>query len=103
MSLRGYPRSRVRVTSINNGPNAATVAMVGALDAHRGLAVAGLLGHRLLGMKGDPSVSHRGELGPKQQFRGWSGPPRGLMPGSAMSLPMTGAPDSRTGPFKAPK
>lgn len=95
------PGSKVRATTITNGPNALTVAMVGALDVARGLAAAGLLGHRIVGMKGHPTVSYRGDLGPLQTFRGWSGPPRGLIPGAPMSLPLTGSPDPTTGPFKA--
>jgi len=98
--MAGYAGSRVRAGTITNTPNAATVAMVGALDAARGLAAAGRLGWRFTAMKGDPGVSFRGDLGPLQQFRGWSGPPRGLLPGAPMSLPMTGVADSRTGPFR---
>jgi hypothetical protein len=90
--MRGYPGSRQTAATITNTPNAATVAMVGALDVARGLGISGMLGNRIVGMKGSPSVSYRGELGPLQAFRGWSGPPRGLIPGAAMSLPLTGAP-----------
>jgi hypothetical protein len=75
--------------------------MVGALDAARGLGIAGMLGTRIFGMKGDVTGSYRGDLGPMQQFRGWAGPPRGLIPGAPMSLPITGVSDSRTGPFRA--
>jgi hypothetical protein len=100
MTIR-VPGSRQRACTVTNTPNPLTVAMVGALDVARGLALAGMLGNRIVGMKGDAGVSYRGDLGPLQTFRGWSGPPRSLMPGAAMSLPLTGAPDPATGPFKA--
>ena len=96
------PGSRRLAATITNGPDDRTVAWVGALDVRLGLTAAGLLGHRLVGMHGDPGMSWRGDLGHLQNFRGWAGgPPRGLMPGASMSLPLTGAPDPASGVFKA--
>lgn len=98
----GYPGSKVAAATIANTPNPIAVAYVGALDFLRGLGVTGRTGTRLVGMRGSPQVSYRGELGPHQQFKGWSGPPRSLLPGAAMSLPLTGVPDPASGAFKAP-
>lgn len=97
----GFPSSRIRTATIVNGPNPATVAMAAALDLRNGLALSGRLSRVRAAMKGDAGVSFRGDLGPLQTFKGWTGPPAGLMPGAPMSLPMTGAPDPGSGPFKA--
>lgn len=84
--------SRRRATVIVNGPNPLTVAMVGALDVRNGLAASGRLGGLRVGMSGSPATSYRGDLGPLQAFRGWSGPRPNLRPGAATALPMTSAP-----------
>lgn len=99
--MLGFPSSRTRATTVTNTPNAATVAMVAALDLRNGLALSGRLGGIRAGMKGSALNSFRGDLGALQTFKGWSGPPVGLMPGAAMHLPMTSVPDTNTGAFKA--
>jgi len=100
--VRSLPNSRIRTGTITNGPNAATVAMAAALDLRNGLALSGRLSRIRRTITGDPAVSFRGDLGPLQSFRGWVAPNlRGLLPGAPMSLPITGAPDPTTGPFKA--
>lgn len=104
----GFPRipgTKRAVTTIANGPNPLAVAYVAALDAQRGLGVAGRLGTMIVGMTGNAysGQSYRGDLGPLQQFRGWSGPNfRGLLPGAPMGLPITATGDPAAGPFKAP-
>jgi hypothetical protein len=91
----GAPRvagSKRVVATIVNTANPLTVAMVGALDAARGLGLAGLLGTRIFGMHGDAyeGGSYRGDCGPQQSFRGWSGPMiNNLRTGAPMSLPIT--------------
>lgn len=102
MTFPRIPGTRSRAATITNGPNPLTVLMVGALDAQRGLGIAGRLGHMIVGMKGNAwdGGSFRGDLGVLQAFKGWT-PPRSLIPGAAMSLPITGTTDPSTGPFKA--
>ena len=96
------PNTRTRAATIVNGPNPRAVAYVGAQDIRNGLALAGLLGRRIIGMKGNPYAgSFRGDLGPLQTFKGWHPPIQSLIPGAPMSMPMTGAPDTSSGVFKA--
>lgn len=99
---RVVPGTKTRATTITNGPNPLAVAMVAALDTRAGLAAAGLLGHRIIGMKGSPQVSWRGLLPSPQTFKGWAGPNlAGMLPGAPMGLPMTATGTSASGPFKA--
>jgi hypothetical protein len=89
---RVIPGSKHVVATIVNGPNPLTVAMVGALDAARGLGLAGLLGTRIFGMHGGAynGGSFRGDCGPQQSFRGFAGPMvNNLRTGAPMSLPIT--------------
>jgi len=91
------PGSRRRVGTIVNGPDARTVAFVGALDVLRGLATSGRLSRPLIGLTGSPAVSYRGDLGPQQQFRGWAGVRTNLRGNPALALPLTATPDPSAG------
>lgn len=98
---RIVPGTKTRATTIVNGPNPLGVATMAALDTRAGLAMAGMLGHRIVGMKGSPSVSWRGLLPSPQTFKGWVGPNlAGLLPGAPMALPLTATGTASAGPFK---
>lgn len=101
MSPRTVPATNRAVSTRTNAPNPLTVAMVGALDVFLGLGLTGRRGRIIGAMTGNQSISYRGDLGPLQSFKGWHPPISTLLPGAPMSLPMTGAPDPNTGPFKA--
>jgi hypothetical protein len=89
---RVIPGSKRVIATVVNATNPLTAAMVGALDAQRGLGIAGLLGTRIVGMRGDAyeGGAYRGYLGPLQTFRGFAGPMiNNLRTGAPMSLPIT--------------
>lgn len=94
------PGSRRRATVVVNDTNPLAALYVGALDVGLGLRLAGRAGRIRSGLTGSAGVSYRGDLGPQQQFRGYSGPASGQAnkrTGAAMALPMTGVPDPTTG------
>jgi hypothetical protein len=95
--------NRQTVPTVTHAPDPGASRWVGALDFLRGLGVTGHSGTVRIGLSGSPAVSYRGELGPRQAFRGYNrqNVTAGLRGSGPTSLPTPTSPDASSPVLRA--